>query len=304
MRNKKLILIIVLLLILTGCTKTLKDNETNKIVKNPATGQNLTENILCRPKDKGTIDIYKKYPKKVNLEKLPECEKFKVNSGSYEGLWATIFVKPLAFLIIKIGNLVSNYGIALIITSLLIRLLTYPVTRKTALQSELIKKAKPEIDKLEEKYKDKTDHESVMQKSQEMSKIYQKYKINPLSSCLFAFLQIPLFIAFLEAINRVPAIFEEVLLSIQLGTTPLIAFQNGNWQYLIIIILVAVTTIFSFKLNSSVVDNKQSKMMTNMMGITITFMSLFMSSALGIYWISSNLFTIVQNMIVKKEKTT
>lgn len=302
MNKKRLIVIILLLFVLTGCTESLKDNETNKIIKNPKTGQNLTENILCKPKDKDTIKIYEKYPKQVDLDNLIECEDLKYNSGSYDGLWSSIIVKPLAFAIIQIGKLVNNYGLSLIITSLIIRLVTYPITRKTAVQSKHIKDAKPEIDSLEEKYKNKTDQESIMKKSQEMSLIYKKHNINPFSSCLFGFLQIPLFIGFLEAINRVPAIFEGSFLGIQLGTTPLIAFQNSQWHYIIIIILVALSTVYSFSLNTSTADNKQTKLMSNMMGVTITFMSIFMSSALGIYWISSNLFTIVQNLIVKKEK--
>ena len=303
MKNKsKLIIILISILFISGCTVSFKDKETNQIVKNPATGQSLTENILCRPMDKETIKIYEEYPKEVNIEKLPECSKFKINSGGYEGLWTSFFVKPLAFVIIKIGNIVKNYGLALIITSILIRLATFPITSKTAKQSEAMAKLKPELEKLEKKYKDKTDQESTMKKSQEMSLLYQKYNINPLSSCLFAFLQIPVFIGFLEAINRVPAIFEGNFLSLQLGTTPIIAFQSGHWQYVVVIILVGLTTAVSFKKNMATVEADQGNKMSLMMTVMITFMSIFMSSALGIYWITSNLFTIVQNKIVKKEK--
>ena len=142
-----------------------------------------------------------------------------------------------------------------------------------------------------------------MKKSQEMTLIYKKYNINPVSGCLYAFLQIPLFIAFLEAINRVPAIFEENFIGLQLGTTPIIGIQNGNFLYLIIIVLVGLTTFFSFKLNSTSTDvNGQNQMMNRVMVITITVMSLFMSTALGIYWTTTNLFTVVQNLLVKRSK--
>ena len=127
---------------------------------------------------------------------MPTCQNFQINSGGYEGLWDSIFVKPLAWVIIQIGNFVKSYGLSLIITSLLIRLIAFPITKKTAIQSELISKAKPELDKLEKKYKDKTDQASLMKKSQEMTMIYKKYNINPVAGCLYAFLQIPLFIAF------------------------------------------------------------------------------------------------------------
>ena len=139
--NKKLIILFILVIMLTGCTKTLTKN--NKPVKNPVTGQSLTENILCKPTDKNIIKIYEENKK--DISKLPDCTNYKVNSGKYEGIWTTIFVKPLAWLILKIGNFVKNNGLSLIIVSLLIRLIAFPITKKTAMQSEYMKKAKPEL---------------------------------------------------------------------------------------------------------------------------------------------------------------
>lgn len=295
--NKKIIILFILVIMLTGCTKTLTKN--NKPVKNPITGQSLTENILCKPTDKNIINIYKENKK--DISKLPDCNNYKVSSGKYEGIWTTIFVKPLAWLILKIGNFVKNNGLSLIIVSLLIRLIAFPITKKTAMQSEYMKKAKPELDKLEKKYKDKTDQESLFKKNQEMMLIYKKYKIDPISGCLFSLIQLPLFIGFLEAINRVPAIFEEKFLIFQLGTTPITAFSNGNYVYALLIIIVAVTTFYSFKLNATAMaDNDQAKIMNRTMVIMITVMGLFMTSALNIYWITTNLFTIVQNLLVKR----
>ena len=118
--RKSLVVILLVLILLTGCTKTLTTKD-KKAVRNPETGQSLTENILCRPKDKDTIKIYE--DNKVNIGKLPECESFKVNSGGYEGLWTTIFVKPLAFIIVKLTSLVNNAGLAIIIITILIRLM-------------------------------------------------------------------------------------------------------------------------------------------------------------------------------------
>ena len=297
--KKKIIILILLLTILTGCTKNL--TKDNKVVKNPTTGQSLTENILCKPKDEETIKIYEENKKEIN--KLPECENFKINSGGYEGIWTSIFVKPLAWVILKIGNFVKNYGVSLIIVSLLIRLIAFPITKKTAMQSELMKNAKPELDRLEKKYKDKTDQDSLMKKNQEMMIIYKKYNIDPVSGCLFSLIQLPLFIGFLEAINRVPAIFEEKFLIFQLGTTPMTAFLNKNFWYLILIVIVALTTYYSFKLNATAMPNdSQTKMMNRTMVIMITVMGLFMTSALNIYWITTNLFTIFQNLLVKRGK--
>ena len=305
-RKYRIILIILCVFLFTGCTKQLK-GDNNKAVINEQTGQNLTANILCKPTDENTISLYEKYAKanNIDLDSLQDCSSFSLKKSwkSYDGLWSTIFVKPLAWIILKIGRVVKSNGLALIIASLMIRLVAFPITKKTAVQSELIAKAQPELDKLEKKYQDKTDADSMRKKSQEMAMIYQKYKINPIMGCLFAFIQLPLFIAFLEAINRVPAIFEEKFLFFQLGTTPGVALTKGLIVYLVLTVLVAVSTHFSMKLNtSSNPNNDQVNMMNRMMFLMITFMSVFMTSALNIYWITSNLFTIVQNLIVKRKK--
>ena len=213
--NKKTIKILLLILslaMLTGCTKTLT-GEDKKPVKYEETGKALTENVLCRPTDENVVNIYKE--NNVDIDKLPKCETFKPFS-EYEGLWTTIFVKPLAWAIINIGLLLEKIGLgkglangfAIVISCLVIRLILYPLTRKTAMQSEKLKEVQPQLEKLEKKYKDKTSEEDQKRKAEEMMAIYSKNKINPLSSCLLSFIQIPLLFAFLEAINRTPVIFE------------------------------------------------------------------------------------------------
>ena len=301
-RKKIVILLIMILLLTTGCTKTLKGSD-KKAVTNPETGQSLTENILCQPENNETINKY--IENGVDIEKLPKCTEFKITSGGYEGLWDSIFVKPLAFVILWFTKYVNSAALGLIITSLLIRFVAYPLTKKTAMQSELLKKAQPDLERLEKKYANKTDQESIMKKSQEMTMIYKKYNINPISGCLFSFIQLPLFIAFLEAINRVPALFEDNFLGLQLGTTPSVGLLNhGNLIYIILILLVGVTTYFSFSLNKTTAQagNDPMKNMTAIMTIMIIVMGFFMPAALCIYWITTNLFTVVQNLLVKRSK--
>lgn len=300
MQNKKIIMIILCIFMLTGCTKILKDSE-KKVVKNPETGQAITENIICKPTDKDAIKIYE--DNNVDISKLPECEKF-TPLKNYEGLWTSLFVKPLAWLIIKIESLVKNSGLAIIISCLLIRLVLYPLTRKTAMQSELIKKASPELEKLEKKYKDKTSTEDQQRKAQEMMLIYQKYQINPISGCLLSFLQIPLVMAYYEAINRTPIIFEGNFLSLNLGTTPWTAITHGKYIYIILIVLIFLTTLVSFKktLKDQSAQAQNMKFSLYFMLAIITYASFTMSSALGIYWVTSSLFTIIQNLLVERKK--
>jgi len=304
MKKLKIFLIIFLLLIATGCTKQLKDSN-NKVVKNESTGQTLTENILCKPTTKSTIDLYKKY--NVDIDKLPECKNFKVTSGKYEGLWTSLFVKPLSFILLKLGQLVKNYGISVIIMSLTIRLIAFPLTKKTILQSEVMKKAQPELNRIQKKYENKKDQESMIKQNQEIMAVYKKYKINPMAGCLFAFIQLPIFIAFFEALQRTPVIFEDKFLGLQLGTTPVMGASTSTfYAYIILMLLIAGTTFFSFKMNTAAstgaMDDQTMKMMPIMMTGMIIITALFMPTGLGIYWITSNVFTMIQNAIVKRSR--
>ena len=297
-----LICLILISFMLSGCTKQLKDSD-GKVVQNELTGQTLTKNILCKPTNEDVINLYEKY--NVDLNKLPSCETMSVTDGGYEGLWTSIFVKPLAWLIIQIGNLVNNYGLAVIIATLLIRLVVMPITKKTAVQSENMKLAKKDLDRLEKKYANRTSQEDQMQKAQEMMIIYKKFNINPMSGCLLAFIQLPLFFAFLEAINRVPAIFENKFLGLQMGTSAWIGISNGNYLYIILIVLIIGTTYFSFKNTMNDQSGPAAKQMKTTLYIMlgfIAFASFTLSAAIGVYWITSSVFTIVQNQLVKRRK--
>lgn len=307
MKNKSKILILLTILLLTGCTKQLKDT-SGQVLRHPITGQGLVENVLCRPENEESIKKYEEAG--IDINKYPTCKEFSPFKTKYEGIWTSVFVKPLAWVILKIGYVVKDYGLALIIITIIIRLILYPLTNKTAMQSENLAKAKPELDRLEKKYAGKNDQDSMMKKSQEMMLIYKKYNINPLSSCLFAFIQIPLLIAFYEAMNRLPAIFEGKFLHIvDLGKTASSAFTdaiNGasalNLLYILLPIIVTLVTHFSFKLNKTATetnDNMMKFMPIYMVGI-IGFSSIFISTAICLYWITNSTFTIVQNLIVKR----
>ncbi len=319
--NKKIIFIITLLfmsLTLTGCTTWLKD-EDGTMVKEATTGQNLAENILCQPEDENVIKTYEENG--IDIEEYPKCSEFTPADGGYEGIWTTIFIKPLSWLIIQIGEFLSNYGLAIIIVTLLIRLIIFPISKKSAMQSENMQAASKDLKKLEEKYRNKQTQEQQMMKAQEMLQIYKKYDINPMSGCLFAFIQMPLFFAFLESLNRLPAVFEGSLFGFNLGTSPFNAlfggsldwnnfinsFNNGDIIYLLLPIIVGTTTFFSFKLNSglntTVPDQaKQMKMMMNILLIFIIIASFTMSTSIIIYWITGSLFTIIQSLILRRKK--
>ncbi len=307
MKIKKILVLLVLFLTLTtGCTKYLTDDDNKRII-NESTGQNLTSNIICKPTEKELLKIYEKYSDnmEVKLKDLPYCKDLKVfSTKNYSGLWVYFFVTPIAWLIVKLGLLVKNYGISVMLIGLALRIVLMPFTLKTIKQSENMKKAQPELDRLERKYRDKTDSNSMMQKSQETMLIYKKYNINPVGGCLVSFIQLPLFFAFLEAINRVPAIFEENLFTLQLGTTPLIGIKSGNYWYILLIIIIIITTYFSFKFSMANTGNseqqQQMQFMTKFMLVFISIASLSLPTAIALYWVVTNGFSVIQTLIVKK----
>ena len=308
-KNYKLVVLLAILIIMcSGCTKYLTDAE-NKRITSDDTGQPLTSNILCLPENSELLSIYEenKDSLAVDFSKLQSCSEYSPNDIAYAGLWETIFIKPLAWLIIKLGILIGNYGISVMILGILIRFVLLPFTKKSFKQSEGMKKAQPEIQAIQKKYENmqNKDQATQMQMSQEIMAVYKKYGMNPAGGCIIAFIQLPILLAFYEAIQRVPAIFEETLLSLQLGTSPLVGIKNGNYFYLIVITLIILTTYFSFKKSMSMSTNgkeqgKQSNMMMIAMIVFISIASLSLPCALGLYWIVSNGFMIVQNLIMSQ----
>lgn len=332
-KYKKLIIVLMLAFLLTGCTQLLKDS-SNKNVQNTTTGQNLPSNIICQPEDQTTVDLYNKvmnekydnlktklsngeitqdeynteYAAVLDISKLPKCSDFSATDGAYEGIWDSIFIKPLAWLLIKIGVFLNNYGLSIIIVTILIRCITYTFTQKTAMQSENMKVAKPALDKIEKKYKGREDQESLMAKNQEILATYKKYNIKPLSGCVFAGLQLPLFLAFYEAMNRLPAIFEGTFIGFRMGETPSTALANGQLIYVIFPILVILTSYYSFKMSQAdmatgdEMQKAQMKMMSNMSVAMISIASLTLSVSISVYWIFNSAFTIMQNWLVRRRK--
>src|SRR5574344_580722 len=186
-KNLKLIILLFLVILSAGCTKYVKEDNKNVIYE--ATGQTLASNILCKPVTEDLYNFYQDHEDSmtVKLEDLPACSEFKPSDLKYQSLWESIFIKPIAWLILKLGQLFNNYGLSVMFMSLIIRALMIPISKKSLNQTANMKKAQPELASIERKYKNKEDNDSMMAKSQEMMMVYKKYGINPISSCLTAF---------------------------------------------------------------------------------------------------------------------
>lgn len=309
MKNKiKAVALVMVLLLTTGCGNSKYIlNDDKQIVKYEETDQMLQKNILCLPDEENDLyKVYEEYQDQLNteFEELPSCDKFKITSNESSGLWEFLFVKPLAFLILILGKLVNNLGISLVLIGLAIRLILLPFTIKSSKQTYNMKKAQPEIEKIERKYRNRTDNEALMAKSQETMLVYKKYKVNPMLGCLLSFIQLPVFFAFLQAIYRVPAIYEETLFGFNLGMSPLKGIQIGNYLYLLLLVLIAVSTFFSFKQTMSQTPQttpeaaNQMKIMIYVMLVVIVYASLSLPTALAFYWIITYAFIAIQNIVL------
>ncbi len=325
MKNKKIMSIILLSVILltTGCgaNNYIKD-DAGKIVINETTGQNLQKSIFCKPsKDTDIYKLYEKYEDQMSpkLSKLPECNKFKITSNKTRSVWQFLFVKPLAYIILKLGYVFKSWGLknaylglSLIVIGLLIRIIILPFNIKTQRQSKGIQKATPELQKIEKKYAGRTDQESMMMKTQETMAVYRKYKINPVLSCVLALIQLPLFFAFLQAIYKIPAIYEGKIFGWNLGTTPSVGIANHQYSFIILVVLISLTTYFSFKYSMSknqmpnAEGQSQMKTMLIVMTVFITFASFSLPTAIALYWIVTYAFIVIQtfvmNLIDKKKE--
>jgi len=308
-KNKILAAILIGMIFLTsgcGSDNYIKD-ENGNILTNEVTGQSVQKDILCRPQEDSELyRIYKEHEDQLEtkLEELPTCQDFKINSNKYDGLWEAILVRPLAYILLQIGYLFNNMGISVMVVGLLIRFIMLPLAIKSMRQTSNMQKAQPEIQRIEKKYAGKTDTDSMMAKSQETMLVYQKYKINPVSGCLVALIQIPLFFAFLDAINEVPAIFEGNLFGMHLGMTPWKGLANGQYIYIVLIFLIVATTYISFKNSMKSTQNnemmKQMNFMFMFMIVSISIASFSLPTAIAFYWIVTNGFAVVQTFIIKK----
>src|SRR5690625_4741688 len=121
------------------------------------------------------------------------------------GFWSKYFVYPMSQLITFFAELVSNYGLAIVIVTLIIRLLLLPLNVKQIRSSIAMQKIQPELQELQKKYSSK-DANTQQKLQQETMALFQKHGANPLAGCLPILVQMPILIAMYQAIMRTEAI--------------------------------------------------------------------------------------------------
>ncbi|HEU4962429.1 MAG TPA: YidC/Oxa1 family membrane protein insertase [Bacilli bacterium] len=184
-------------------------------------------------------------------------------------------------------DLIGDYGVAIIIVTLIVRLLTFPLMMKQIRYSKVMQQLSPELAKIREKYKD--NKEKVQQ---ETMKLFQQYKINPLAGCFPMVIQMPILVALYQSINANKELQHHDFLGI------LSLSSTHSTENIILAVLAAGTTYLQSKMSMTNKD-ANTKMMLTVMPLMIAFFTWQFPAALGLYWIVSNCFTIVQTYFTR-----
>lgn len=177
----------------------------------------------------------------------------------------------------------GSYVLAILILTIIVRTLILPLTLKQYRSSKAMQKLQPEIMEIRKKHKD-----NPQKMQEEMMKLYQKHQVNPMAGCLPLIVQMPVFIALYNAIYWNKDIRTDDIFGFVLG-------EPSPWYFLPV--LAAATTF----IQSKMMQKSQTQTMPGMSIILTIFpvlifvMSMSFPAALPLYWVFSNIYTIVQN---------
>lgn len=202
--------------------------------------------------------------------------------------WFGILAKPMFWLLTKFFAITRNYGIAIILLTIVVRLIMFYPSLKSAVAMEEMKKIQPQLMAVREKYK-----KDPNRMNQEMMKLYKDHKVNPLGGCLPMVLQLPFFVALYNVLS----------VSIELRQSPFISFWIKDLSvydpYYILPVLMGVSMIFTMKMTSTSPDPQQAKIMM-FMNIAFIFLFAWLPAGLLLYITLSNVLSIVQQLYVRR----
>jgi YidC/Oxa1 family membrane protein insertase len=229
-----------------------------------------------------------------------------VDFGSFFGL--KFIVRPIAeYLLLPLFNFIHlfipNYGFVIIVFSLIIKIVVYPLTRKSFVSMKKMQLLQPKITEIKEKYKD--DQQKV---SKETMKLYQTYGINPAGGCFPMLLQMPIFIALWGLLQAAIDLRQQpFILWIKDLSAPDVIYNLGTKLPIVgiqeisgLALLMGVTTFFQQKM--SVKDPKQQALVY-MMPIMLTILFMTFPSGLNLYYFMFNVFSIGQQYYINHKQS-
>ena len=208
------------------------------------------------------------------------------------------FLEMIAVDVLKaINGIVGNYGIAIIIVTILMRILIFPLTLKQEKSMKKMKEIQPEVDKIREKYKD--DPQTLNQKTME---IYKENNVNPMGGCLPILIQMPIFVALYYAFvgNTIPA--DATFLWFNLKQ-PDHFMKLGTFTVNLLPILNTLVTFIQQKIMMGVQPQDKNNPMSSML-YTMPLMMLFifynMPSGVTLYYVVSGVLSVIQQYFILK----
>lgn len=202
--------------------------------------------------------------------------------------WFHIFALPIFKMIMWFNSWVGNLGVAIILGTIVLKLILFPLANRSYAAMAKMKKLQPELVKLREKHGDNREAAAM-----EMMSLYKKYKVNPMSGCWPMLIQIPIFFAF----------YKVILVSFEFRHAPFVGHivdLSEKDPYFILPIIMGVTMYVQQTLNPSSGDPMQDKVM-KLLPVIFTFMFLFFPAGLVLYWTVNNIFSVAQQWYIMKK---
>lgn len=200
----------------------------------------------------------------------------------------SIIARPLFWFLKLLYSLIGNYGIAIIILTILVRIPFIPIVNRGQKSMQKLSELQPKLMQLKEQYKNDPQR---LQK--EMMELYKKYKINPMSGCLPMLLQIPVFFA----------LYKILTIAIELRQAPFMFWihdLSAKDPYYVLPIIMGATMLIQQKMTPSTADPTQQKIML-LLPVVFTFLFLSFPSGLVLYWLINNLFGIAQQFYINRK---
>jgi len=221
------------------------------------------------------------------LEDLHERLKLTVDYG-----WLTILSQPMFWLLAFIHDYVGNWGVSIILVTMLIKLAFYKMTETSGRSMAKMRNLQPRIKALQERYKD-----DKQQLSQQMMDLYKREKVNPAAGCLPILIQMPFFLAF----------YWVLIESVEMRQAPFMLWitdLSTRDPYFILPLIMGAAMLLQQKLNPAPADPVQARVM-QIMPIMFTGFFAFFPSGLVLYWATNTVLSIAQqwkiNKVVEKE---
>ena len=202
--------------------------------------------------------------------------------------WLTPLAYPIFWSLEKIERIVGNWGWAIIILTMLLKLALYPLSAAGYKSMAKMKKLTPRLQKLKETFGD--DRAKL---HQAMAEMYKTEKINPLGGCLPILIQIPVFIA----------LYWVLLAAVEMRGAPWLGWitdLTAPDPWFILPVLMGITSILQVKLNPQPMDPMQAKIMMIML-VAFTVMFVFFPAGLVLYWVVNNILSIAQQWAINKQ---